>query len=589
MNNILSSSAAKNILRKIMPPILLLCFVSICFFSQFSNSVTVDEFVHFPAGIYILKTMDWRMDHPAPPLVKCFPAVSAIFTHPEIETKLFQKYPDLYGLGYRFMEQNKDRYRSIFTYGRSMIIFLGFLLGITIYFWGKELYGYKGALFALILYAFNPNILAHASLITMDIGVTLTIFLSVYSLWKYFKKPNAFSIVIAGVALGLAQLSKFTALLLYPVYFFIFGTLCIISLCKRKDEGIKSSVMTISKYGKDFLMIIFISIFMINLGYLFSGSFMPLSEYNLSSRLFNNLASLLWSGLPVPLPDHYISGFDSQLMQSVGGNPFYIGYLMGEHSMSGWWYYYIVAFLVKNPVSWLIILCLTVIAWLEIKIARNDIITFLCISMPVIFYCIYFSFFTNIPIGIRYLLPIFPFLFLASGFLLHQAIIKFKRIQYLLMFLIIIYVPSSLIAFPDYLSYFNIAAGGSRNGSHWLIDSNLDWGQGLPALKKYMDKHNIDKIKLGYFGRVDPEIYGINYSLAEQKPTQGIYAISINFLVGRPYYLLKENTHELLYIDINYYDQYRYLEPSAVVGHSIYIFDLRKNISTRSSGEQRDR
>jgi len=128
MNNILSSSAATSILRKIMPSVLLLCFVSICFFSQFSNSVTVDEFVHFPAGIYILKTMDWRMDHPAPPLVKCFPAVSAIFTHPEIETKLFQKYQDLYGLGYRFMEKNKDRYRSIFTYGRSMIISCGNIL-----------------------------------------------------------------------------------------------------------------------------------------------------------------------------------------------------------------------------------------------------------------------------------------------------------------------------------------------------------------------------------------------------------------------------------------------------------------------------
>nr|MBP7017669.1 hypothetical protein [Smithella sp.] len=180
---------------------------------------------------------------------------------------------------------------------------------------------------------------------------------------------------------------------------------------------------------------------------------------------------------------------------------------------------------------------------------------------------------------------IFPFLFLASGFLFHQAIIKFKRIQYLLMFLMILYILSALAAYPNYLSYFNIAAGGSRNGSHWLMDSNLDWGQSLPALKKYMDKNNIDKIKLGYFGRVDPEIYGIDYSLAEQKPTQGIYAISINFLVGRPYYLLKENTHELLYIDINYYDQYRYLEPSAVVGHSIYIFDLRNKFSARPSGK----
>jgi len=524
------------------------------------------------------------MNKEAPPLIKCLPALSSLITKPKIEMQPFQHAPNTWRLGYSFMNLNKDRYQFIFTYGRCIII-LGLLLGLTIYFWGKELFGYKGAFFALSLYTFNPNILAHSSLVAIDIGASLMIFFSVYCLWKYLRAPTAFSIALAGVTLGLAQLSKFTALLLYPIYFFIFGSLCIVSLFKRKDARMKSPVLIINQYGKDFFVIILISIFMINLGYFFSGSFIPLSGYNLSSRLLNNLASLLWSGLPVPLPYDYVTGFDSQLTQSVGGNPFYIGYLMGEHSMSGWWYYYIVAFLVKNPVPWLIILCLTTIVWLKIKIARNDVLTFLCILTPATFYFIYFSFFTNIPIGIRYLLPIFPFLFLASGFLFHQAIIKFKRMQYLMMLLMVSYITASLVAFPNYLSYFNIAAGGSLNGSHWLMDSNLDWGQSLPALKKYMEKNNIDKIKLGYFGRVDPEIYGINYSLAEQKPTQGIYAISINFLVGRPYYLLKENTHELLYIDINYYDQYRHLEPSAVVGHSIYIFDMRKNISVRSSGE----
>jgi len=572
-----------------MPSVLLLCFVSLCFFGQFSNSVTVDEFSHFPSGLYILKTRDWRMNKEAPPLIKCLPALSSLTTKPKIETQPFQDVPNTWRLGYSFMNLNKDRYQSVFTYGRCIIIILGLVLGLTIYFWGKELYGYKGALLALSLYVFNPNILAHSSLVTIDIGVSLTIFFSVYCLWKYLRAPTAFSIALAGVALGLAQLSKFTALLLYPIYFFIFITLYIASGLKKKDQKINFPATSIIKYGKDFLIIILISILIINFGYLFSNSFLPASSYHFSSGLLKNIFSLFGSGFPIPLPYDYLTGFDYQLAQAVGGHPFYVSYLMGEHSLTGWWYYYIVSFLVKNPVPFLIMLAMTIIACMEIKEARTDTVSFLCIWVPAIAYFFYFSFFTHSPIGIRYLLPIFPFLFLASGFLFHQAIIKFKRIQYLLMFLMILYILSALAAYPNYLSYFNIAAGGSRNGSHWLMDSNLDWGQSLPALKKYMDKNNIDKIKLGYFGRVDPEIYGINYSLAEQKPTQGIYAISINFLVGRPYYLLRENTHELLYIDINYYDQYRYLEPSAVVGHSIYIFDLRKNISTRSSGEQRDR
>lgn len=525
------------------------------------------------------------MNKEAPPLIKCLPALSSLITKPKIETQHFQDSPNTWHLGYNFMNLNRNQYQSIFTLGRCMVIILGFLLGLTIYFWGKELYGYKGALLALSLYAFNPNILAHSSLVTIDIGASLTIFFSVYCLWKYLRKPTTFSIALAGVALGLAQLSKFTALLLYPIYFFIFGTLCIGRGFKKKDRDIKFPAISIIKYSKDFFIIILLSIFIINLGYLFSNSFLPASEYNFSSDLLKNIFPLFWSGFPIPLPYDYLTGFDYQLAQAAGGHPFYVSYLMGEHSLTGWWYYYMISFLVKNPVPLLIILAMTIIACMEIRTARTDTVSFLCLWAPAIAYFIYFSFFTHTPIGIRYLLPVFPFLFLASGFLFHQAIIKFKRMQYLLIFLMILYVPSALIAYPNYLSYFNIAAGGSRNGSHWLIDSNLDWGQSLPALKKYMDKNNIDKIKMGYFGRVDPEIYGLNYSLAEQKPTQGIYAISINFLVGRPYYLLKENTHELLYIDINYYDQYRYLEPSAVVGHSIYIFDMRKNISARSSGK----
>lgn len=575
-NTLLSIVTSTCSLRKIAPFILILIFACICFFSQYSNSVTVDEFSHFPSGLYVLKTFDWRMNKEAPPLIKCFPALSSIISNPKIETRLFQNSPNTWSLGYSFMNLNKDRYQSIFMYGRCMIIVLGALLGFLIYYWARKLYGYKGALFALSLYVFNPNFLAHSSLITIDVGASLTIFFSVYCFWKYLKKPDIFSIVMAGVALGLAQLSKFTALLLYPVFFIILMSLCVIGVRKSKDKKIKSLTVNSIKYSKDFFIIILISIFVINLGYLFSNSFIPLSEYNFSSSLLKNFSSFFWSGCPVPLPYDYLTGFDYQLVQSAGGHSFYVSYLMGQHSLTGWWYYYIIAFLVKNPVPLLIILFMAIITCFEIRLAKIDHISFLCIWAPAISYFIYFSFFTRTPIGIRYLLPVFPLLFLASGYLFNEAIIKFKSIKYILALLTISYIASSFIAFPNYLSYFNIAAGGSQNGSHWLIDSNLDWGQSLPGLKKYMNKNNISKIKLGYFGRIDPEIYGINYSLAEKEPSEGIYAISINFLVGRPYYLLKENTHELLYADINYFNKYRYIEPSAVIDNSIYIFDMRK-------------
>jgi len=137
MNNILSSSAAKNILRKIMPPILLLCFVSICFSASFQLRHGRRIF-SFPSGLYILKTRDWRMNKEAPPLIKCLPALSSLTTKPKIETQPFQDVPNTWRLGYSFMNLNKDRYQSVFTYGRCIIIILGLLLGLTVYFGAKN-------------------------------------------------------------------------------------------------------------------------------------------------------------------------------------------------------------------------------------------------------------------------------------------------------------------------------------------------------------------------------------------------------------------------------------------------------------------
>lgn len=564
-------------LKNIAPLFMLLIFALICFFSQASQSVTADEFHHLPSGIYNLITFDWRMNNESPPLIKCLPALSSLITNPEIDINSYYKLPNTWTMGYSFMYLNKDRYRSIFQYGRCIIIIIGCLLGWLIYLWAKELYGYKGALFSLFLYVFNPNILAHSSLITIDIGASCIIFLSIYCFWKYLNNRNRNAIMIAGVTLGLAQLAKFTALLLYPIFFIIIISLILTHSNNREDvKHIDSKMNKAINYFKEFCIIFLISIVIINAGYLFYDSFKPISEYHFTSNILKTISSFLWNGFPVPLPYEYLNGLDTQMTISAGGIPFYVSYLMGEHSLKGWWYYYIIAFFVKNPETVFIILLLTVAVWTGNKKERPDRITTLCIWIPMISYFIYFSFFTHIPIGIRYILPVFPLFFLAAGYLFNELLLAQKSIKIILAIAALLYLFTAAAIFPQYLSYFNTVSGGSQNGYRWLIDSNLDWGQSLPALKKYMDNHHIDKIKLGYFGRVDPTIYGINYSLAEKEPSEGLYAISINFLVGRPYYLLKENTRELFYIDMNYFNNYRTLKPSAIIDNTIYIFDLRK-------------
>jgi len=552
------------------PWVLLFIFALICFFSQLEKSVTVDEFSHFPSGIYNLLTMDWSMDCESPPLIKCLTAATCIITQPVINlVEIINTKPTSWQLGYQFMYLNMENYRDIYLYGRVMVIFLGCLLGWFIYRFGSQLYGQAGGLFALFLYVFNPNIIAHATLTTIDIGASYFIFLSIYCFWRYLRKKDPSSVMLAGISLGLAQLSKFTALLLYPIFFVIIIFLFVEEWISNRNRNVYGYTLILRNIGC-FLIIILVSLIVINIGYLFSGSFRPIGDYHLSSSLLQNISVWLGTLFPVPLPFDYLTGFDQQLALSEGG--VYTGYLMGEHSLDGWWNYYLIAFIIKNPSALLIILILTVILWK--KSPRTERENDLCIWVPVIMYFFYFSFFTHIPIGVRYILPIFPLIFLAAGSFVNNLILNKKKWRLILPILAFVYLMPAIFVYPNYLSYFNIIAGSSSNGHRWLIDSNLDWGQDLPGLKKYMEREGIKEIKLGYFGRVDPEIYGIKYTIPSRELEPGIYAISVNFLVGYPYFILKNDTKEVIRVDLNYFNKYKPLKPVAIINNTIYVFKI---------------
>ena len=553
--------------------LLITVFAFMCYSSQKGKSVTVDEFSHFPSGVYNLLTLDWRMDQESPPLIKCLPAVSSIITQPEMNPDLFKKEPNTWNFGYHFMYANQNHYKDIFRYGRCVIIAIGCLLGWLLYRFGTEFYGARGGLFPLFLYVFNPNIIAHARLTTIDIGASCMIFLSIYCFWKYLNKRDTASMIIAGIALGLAQLSKFTALLLYPVMIII---VCMIAATRRISTDENGSncekLFFVTDLGRLFVLFL-VSLLVINAGYCFSGTFTPAYDYHFLSESLKKIMPVLWANFPIPLPYDYIMGFDSQLAISAGDNPFYASYLMGEHSLDGWWYYYIIAFAVKNPLSLLLILVISMVFWMRGGYKRPEDI--LCVWIPIISFFFYFSFFTHIPIGVRFLLPLFPLLFLAAGTIVHARFMKYKAWKTIIIILAIAYVIPALATYPNYLSYFNVIAGGPDQGHKWLIDSNLDWGQDLPGLKQYMEENDMDTIRLGYFGRVDPEIYGIDYTLPGSKLEHGVYAISINFLVGRPYYLLKHNPKELLYVRLHDFKAYRELKPVKIINNTIYIFDVR--------------
>jgi len=126
---------------------------------------------------------------------------------------------------------------------------------------------------------------------------------------------------------------------------------------------------------------------------------------------------------------------------------------------------------------------------------------------------------------------------------------------------------------PHALAYFNAFAGSRDHARRLLLDSNLDWGQDLGRLADYLRANHLDRICLGYFGHVDPALYGIDYSLPPSEPTPGRCAISANFLAGYPY-AITYGGGRITGVRRGAWSWFDRLEPVARVGRSIYVFDV---------------
>ncbi len=516
------------------------------------ESVTVDEFAHLPAGYSYLKTGEFHLYNRNPPLVKILAALPLAAKNAGFTKSAFFQNSDHWGFGYDFMYGNWGNYRELFNMGRTVIILIGLLGGCIVFFWAKELYGPAAGVFALFLYSLCPNMLAHSHLVTVDLGLSVAMLAALYFFYRFVKRRNYARSSVAGIFLGLAQLTKFSALILYPVEVFY---LLFLALREKKGGG--------RLLGKLALML-FISVLVINAGYLFKGSFTQVKNFHFQGKLMQAMAQGLPQGLALPLPADYLNGFDLQNKDAEGT---FFQFLMGEGSTQGWWYYYLVAFMFKTPLAFILLLALLGILWIKKKLPAfgdgEKIILFAASA-----YFLAMSCFTRINAGIRYVLPVFPLLYIFSSRIVlakWKPALKFTALS----LIAVIFTAESLSIYPHYLSFFNLLAGGPKNGYKYLIDSNIDWGQDLPSLKKYMLNNRMESIDLAYFGRVDPRVYGINYRVLEPEVKGADVAVSANYYQGYPYFILKE---ERLYPCPP--DRYSYLRAYPIkerIGYSIFI------------------
>ena len=383
--------------------------------------------------------------------------------------------------------------------------------------WAKQLYGSYAGLLALFLYTWDPNIIAHSMLVTTDIFALGMMLFSLYFFWKFLNQPTWKNGILSAFVLGLSQLAKYTCVFLYPLFLLLvivfFFQKWFLAIKQREYRKLIQHVTGTILYA---LIFILISILIINVGFLFNRTFLPLQSYNFSSELFQTVQDKLAGAgnLPVPVPYPYIEGLDLVRFRERTGFGFGRMYLFGElREHEGFKGYYFYATLLKMPVAIQIVVLAALVAYLRKFKVKPFLQNEEFLLLPALFFTVYFNFFYRAQIGIRYFIVVFPLLYILCGSLLQhweQISLRQKAVGGVLS----IYLVLSVLSYhPHYIPYFNEIVWDRRFAYKYLADSNLDWGQAEFYLEDYLAENPN--------ARVEP-----------LQPRDGTTIVSVNALVG---------------------------------------------------------
>jgi hypothetical protein len=252
----------------------------------------------------------------------------------------------------------------------------------------------------------------------------------------------------------------------------------------------------------------------------------------------------------------YVEGFRELVRHNRHGQA---AFFLGQVSTQGGWkMYYPMTILLKWPTI-LLVLSLAGLALALTGKLRMPMDLWIMASFPVAYLGL--AVFARFNIGERHLLPLYPFALLIAAVVWEWAGRKRAGLAVLTL-LALLNAADALRYAPGYLSYFNVFVRPAES-YRLLTDSNLDWGQGLLALRQYQREHPHEQISLSYFGSVDPAIYGIHArSLGEQERVSGTVIVSATNLSGQ------------FMADAQSYRWLLQQEPIAILDHSLYVFQV---------------
>lgn len=528
------------------------------------ESLTADEPVVLAAGYSYLKTGDFRMEPANPPLAKMFAALPLLrfgISPPRDPGPWLRA--DEGAFAARWFEANARKEDAIVFAARLSSVLLTSCLGLAMALWARSVFGPAAALLALTLYAFDPTVTAHGHYVKNDLPLALFAFLACIAFAAYLKRPGLRRLLLAAIALGMAMSTKFSAVFLLPVFILMYAVWLWLG---HKTLSLRRGIFSLAAVAALAGCVVF-------LVYELSARSHGVQTGGIDSTVIRALfdrspAGVAGRSAGPPMAAHpFFRGLLILLDLNTQGHP---SYLLGEVRTHGWWYYFPIAFAVKMPAATLAFLALAAcvgLPQLRRRALRRVAFDWFVLAIPI---AVFLAFTVSSPfdIGIRYLLPAWPFLFILAAALVTRA--RWRPVPILALVLLAGLAAESISIYPHYLAFFNFLAGGPGNGPRILADSNLDWGQDARYLAGWLREHPTPRLCLDYWGSDQPARFGVTGApvfsrlRAEGRlPEDCIAAVSTNFLYG-------------LSADHGEFGWLRGCPAEARIGYSIDVFDLAK-------------
>jgi 4-amino-4-deoxy-L-arabinose transferase-like glycosyltransferase len=526
----------------ILPGLLCLLFVAQCAWFMKTQSLSNDEPLHIVAG-----TEAWRLnrferwnDHP--PLVFLLSTLPELIVHGKISIGEDVKYADAIS----------PSPEVVAWAGRSAIVLMGVLLGLLLWITARRLFSEAAANFALALFAFSPSLIGNFSISCNDGATALVTFAVAMQLLYWRRSPSWGRAIALGLLLGAMLSTKFSL----PVMFALALALVLI----LKPTAVEWNPRNWN--WRQAIAMVLLAFFFVWGTYFFhwtkvevNNGFVTVTSPNRTKpatgdthRHFN-LTAYLPAG-------EYIEGMGRVANHLNLGHP---TYFMGQISHDkGWKMYFPTVVALKWPPVILALFLSALILGLMRKIKfPADLVIFSL--FPGLYFFI--AIFSKVDLGERHILLIYPFALLFVASVWHYAREK-RAILALLSVLVLVNVVDTLRYAPGYLSYFTPFVNPATS---WklLSDSNLDWGQGLLALRDYQAQHPNETLHVAYFGTMDPKLYGIRYTPLEpgQRVT-GTVVVSATHLSGQ------------LLDDPNGYHWLLQYPTKTILDHSLHVFEV---------------